>query len=204
MKRLIVFVMLLSFIPMNADAQRKRKATPRASSSGMTGTDRDLVEALTLAKAGRYAEASQRLFTLSYSPRFRDKRMQIKYILGMTLHQMKLNQVSAFQFIGVVKDGSNKYMKQSLEKLALAADTLGDDTLLNYAISRVNVDEFPRVHRDMLHFRIGEFQMRNKQFTEAASSFDRVTRGHALYNSAKYQEALAYAESGQIDRKSVV
>jgi tetratricopeptide (TPR) repeat protein len=201
MKRLIVFVMLLSFVPMNADAQRKRKAAPRsAKSSGMTGTDRDLVDALTLAKAGRYAEASQRLFTLSYSPRFRDKRMQIKYILGMTLHQMKLNQVSAFQFIGVVKEGNNKYMKQSLEKLSLAADSLGDDTLLNYAISRVNVDEFPRAHRDMLHFRIGEFQMRNKQYPEAARSFDRVARSHALYSSAKYQEGLALAEAGQLDR----
>ncbi len=67
---------------------------------------------------------SQRLFQLSYSPRFRDKRMQIKYILGMTLHQMKLNQVAAFQFIGVVKEGENKYIKQSLEKLSLAADSL--------------------------------------------------------------------------------
>jgi tetratricopeptide (TPR) repeat protein len=64
----------------------------------------------------------------------------------------------------------------------------------------VNVDEFPRVHRDMLHFRIGEYQMRNKQFEEAARSFGRVARGHSLYNSAKYQEALAYAEANQVDR----
>jgi tetratricopeptide (TPR) repeat protein len=203
MKRLILFALVLSLIPAGAAEKRRKKSArggARSSIPAMTGTDRDLVDALTLAKGGQYAEASQRLFTLSYSPRFRDKRMQIKYILGMTLHQMKLNQVSAFQFIGVVKEGNNKYIKQSLEKLSLAADALGDDTLLNYAISRVNVDEFPRVHRDMLHFRIGEFQMRNKQFAEAARSFDRVTRSHALYNTAKYQEGLAYTEAGQLDR----
>ncbi len=203
MKRIIICALVISLFPAGAWAQRKKKKSSGARTTRaavMTGTDRDLVDALTLAKAGRYAEASQRLFTLSYSPRFRDKRMQIKYILGMTLHQMKLNQVSAFQFIGVVKEGNNKYIKQSLEKLSLAANELGDDTLLNYAISRVNVDEFPRVHRDMLHFRIGEYQMRNKQYSEAARSFDRVARGHALYNSAKYQEGLAYAEAGQLDR----
>jgi hypothetical protein len=189
--------MMVSVFSAGAQTVKKSRS---ASKIKYTGTDRDLADALTLAKTGRYAEASQRLFQLSYSPRFRDKRMQIKYILGMTLHQMKLNQVSAFQFIGVVKEGNNRYIKQSLEKLSLAADALGDDTLLNYAISRVNVDEFPRVHRDMLYFRIGEYQMRNKQFEEAARSFGRVARGHSLYNSAKYHEALAYAEVNQVDR----
>ncbi|MBX3021531.1 MAG: tetratricopeptide repeat protein [Bdellovibrionales bacterium] len=194
MKRLILLLAVITLAPLGAVGQQQR---PRGSA---VGTDRDLADALMLAKSGKYAEASRRLFQLSYSPRYRDRRMQIKYILGMTLHQMKLNQVAAFQFIGVVKEGNNKYIKQSLEKLSLAADSLGDDTLLNYAISRINVDEFPRVHRDMLHYRIGEYQMRNKQYEQAAQSFARVARGAGTYNIAKYQEGLALAESNQLDR----
>ena len=208
MKRIVLFLMVVALFPVGAAEGRRKTGRPAASSSSaarvartaVSATDQDLAQALTLAKRGRYNEAAQKLFQLSYSPRFRDKRMQIKYILGLTLHQLKLNQVAAFQFIGVVKQGDNKYMKQSLEKLSIAADALGDDTLLNYAISRVNVDEFPRTHRDMLYFRIGEYQMRNKQYEEAARSFAKVQRGHALYNSAKYQEGLAYAETGQTDR----
>lgn len=198
MKRLALLLIVLCVVP--AEAQR---AKPGGTTFNMS-TERDLADALTLAKAGKYVEASQRLFQLSYSPRYRNRRMQIKYILGMTLHQLKLNQVSAFQFIGVVKEGNNKYIKQSLERLSLAADALGDDTLLNYAISRVNVDEFPRAHRDMLHYRIGEYQMRNKQYDEAGRSFDRVTRGHNLYNTARYQQGLALAEAGQTDRALAV
>ena len=208
MKRLVLLSLVLAMAPLHAQQAKKRKRTATdaaVSQVKLSNTgERDLADALTLAKAGRYAEASQRLFQLSYSPRYRDRRMQIKYILGMTLHQLKLNQVSAFQFIGVVKEGNNKYIKQSLERLSLAADALGDDTLLNYAISRVNVDEFPRAHRDMLHYRIGEYQMRNKQFAEAARSFDRVTRGHALYNQSKYQQGLALAEAGQTDQALAV
>jgi tetratricopeptide (TPR) repeat protein len=206
MKGLVVFFIALSLAPVAAQDNTDRPHMPRADNTERpvmprsTPLDRDLVEALNLAKNGRYGEASQRLFQLSYSPRYADKRMQIKYILGLTLLQMKLNQVAAFQFIGVVKEGHNKFVKQSLEKLSLAADSLGDDTLLNYAISRVNVDEFPRVHRDMLYSRIGEFQMRNKQFPEAAVSFSHVARGTPLYNTAKYQEGLALAEAGQPDR----
>ncbi|MGE4131075.1 MAG: tetratricopeptide repeat protein [Bdellovibrionales bacterium] len=196
MKKLFVLILGIALVtPAWAQSQRRS-----AKSSG----DRDLADALTLAKAGKYVEASQRLFQLSYSPRYRDRRMQIKYILGMTLHQLKLNQVSAFQFIGVVKEGNNRYIKQSLERLSLAADALGDDTLLNYAISRVNVNEFPRAHRDMLHYRVGEYLMRNKQYGEASRSFDRVDRGHSLYNSARYQQGLALAEAGQTDRALTV
>lgn len=206
MKRLLFLSLIVVLLPLSAQERdrRMRKTRnlkdPSVRPAAVATGDRDLAEALLLVKNGKYVEASQRLFQLSFSPRFREKRMQIKYILGMTLHQLKLNQVSAFQFISVVKEGRNKYIKQSLERLSLAADALGDDTLLNYAISRVNVDEFPRVHRDMLHYRIGEFQMRNKQYAEAARSFERVSRGHSLYNTAKYQQGLAFAEAGQTDR----
>lgn len=206
MKRLaLITVSVSAAIAFAQDEQRNVRAkVPRARTtqvqSSVNAGERDLADALNLAKAGRYVDASQKLFQLSYSPRFRDKRMQIKYILGMTLQQMKMNQVAAFQFIGVIKEGENKYIKQSLEKLSLAADNLGDDTLLNYAISRVNVDEFPKAHRDMLHYRIGEYQSRNKQYVEAARSFSHVDRGHALYSNAKYQEALAFTEANQLDR----
>jgi hypothetical protein len=178
-------------------AQNARRGRPTARRAAPRQSGNELAFALRLAKTGKYQEASIRLFQLSYSPRYRDKRMQIKYILGLMLYQMKLNQVAAFQFIAVVKDGNNRYLKQALEKLSLAADTLGDDTLLNYAISRVSVDEFPRAHRDMLAFRIGEYQLRNKQFDAAAGSFIRVGRSSPLFPKAKYLEGLSYAEAQQ-------
>ncbi len=173
-----------------AQARRRAKNVP----SSVARVDNELNTALRLAKNGQYKEASIKLFQLSTSPRFRDRRMQIKYILGLMLYQMKLNQVAAFQFISVVKDGNNKFLKQSLEKLSLAADALGDDTLLNYAISRVQVDEFPRAQRDMLYYRIGEFQQRNGQFDQAAKSYARVQRTSPFFPQAKYLEGLAYAE----------
>lgn len=168
----------------------------------VAATDAALANALQLAKQGKYKEASIRLFQLGLSPRFKDKRLQIKYILGLMLYQMKLYQASAFQFISVIRAGNNKYLKPSLEKLSLAADALGDDTLLNYAISRIEVDEFPRVHRDMLFLRIGEFQMRGSQYTQAAKSFSRVQRSSPFFPQAKYLEGLAYTE--QQDTRSAI
>jgi tetratricopeptide (TPR) repeat protein len=211
MKRLTCLLLLIVVIPLGA-AQGGRRVPPSskpaatakvsrpANSGAISANDQDFNEAQNLIRAGKYAEASQKLFALSYSPRYRDKRMQIKYVLGLALQQLKLNQVAAFQYIGVVKEGNNKFIKQSLERLSLAADSLGDDTLLNYAISRVNVDEFPRVHRDMLYFRIGEYLMRNKQFEQAARSFEKVSSSSNLYAGARYQQGLSLAELNQLDR----
>ena len=123
--------------------------------------------------------------------------MQIKYILGLMLYEMNLNQVSAFQFVSVVKQGKNKYLRQALEKMSLAADSLGDDTLLNYALSKVKVNEFPKVHRDMLYFRIGEFQLTNQQYSNAIASLNKVNVASSYYPQAKYLQGLAYAEQGQ-------
>lgn len=178
-----------------AKVQVKQK---RHRISEPTDDNAALAKALNLAKAGKYKEASTRLFQLSFSPRFREHRTQIQYILGLMLYQMKLYQTSAFQFISVVKQGNTKYLKQSLEKLSLAADALGDDTLLNYAISKVNIEEFPRIHRDMLYFRIGEYQMRNQQYGEAAKNFSRVQSSSTLFSRAKYSAGLAFAEAGQL------
>ncbi len=160
----------------------------------------DLTNALKLVHNGEYHEASMKLFQLSHSPRFLSKRTQIKYILGLMLYQMDLNQTSAFQFINVIRKGQSKYLKQSLEKLSLAADKLGDDSLLNYAISKVKVSEFPKVHRDMLYYRIGEFQMRNDQIKKAAHSFGLVSDSSSFYNKSKYSQALAYSELNQIEK----
>lgn len=168
-------------------------AQRRTRSSRSVGRS-SLQRALELAKAGNYQEASKILFQLSQSSQYKRKRDQIKYILGLMLYQMDLNQVAAFQFISLVKKGRGPYLRQSLEKLSLAADKLGDDTLLNYAISKVKISDFPKVHRDMLLYRIGEHQLNKGQDARAAVTLSKVSMNAKEYPKAKYLQGLAYAK----------
>lgn len=170
------------------------KAAPKRSAiSGVKSSNAELQQALSLAKSGNYEEASLRLFNLSRSPRYMKERMQIKYLLGLMLYDMKMYQTAAFHFVDVVRDGTSSYIKKSLEKLSLAADQLGDVTLLNYAISKVELNDFPMENQDMLRFRIGEYQFRNGELAKAAASFSAVAENSPLYGKAKYMEALSYA-----------
>ncbi|OFZ12365.1 MAG: hypothetical protein A2Z20_00860 [Bdellovibrionales bacterium RBG_16_40_8] len=162
----------------------------------------ELKTAMTLAKNGQYQQASVSFFQLSLSPKYIENRMQVRYLLGLMLYQMKMYQLAAFQFISVIREGNNKYIPKALEKLSLAANELGDDTLLNYAISRVKTESFPAVHRDILFYRIGEFQDRNGQYPEAILSFDQVPETSPLHDKAMYMKAMAYAQAGDADKSA--
>lgn len=176
------------------------RQSPLVATNTMTPQEgQELKGALDMARGGNYREASTRLYKLSRDPRFLGQQMQIKYILGLMLYEMKYFQAAAYQFVDVIRVGNNKYIKGSLEKLAIVADVLNDDTLLNYALSRIQLDEFPAKQRDMLLFRVGEYQYRGGAYDKAIDSLRRVPKNSPNYSQAKYLESLALAEKGDLD-----
>ena len=187
------FIALAALVPSVQTFAQKRAPASRMQ----LGQGRDLQIALQYARRGNYAEASTRLFQLSFDPRFYNKRMQLRYLLGLVFYQMKMYQLAAFQFIDVIRNGNNPYVAKSLQKLSFAANKLGDDTLLNYAISRIKVESFPMAGRDMLYYRIGEFQLHNEQYNDAIKSLSQVRGGSPLFDKTLYLIALAYAENNQ-------
>lgn len=150
-----------------------------------------------LIKEEKYEAAAQKLYRLSRNPLLREQREELKYKLGLTLMELGLYQVAAVEFLKVSVKGKSKYLKQSLEKLSIAADALDFDTLINLAISKIKVDEFPAIHRDMLYFRVGEFQMKNKDYEQAAKSFAKADPSSRYYFRAKYNQGLAYAQANK-------
>ncbi len=156
---------------------------------------RSLKAAIIAAQAKDYEKASVLFYELSHAPRYAKKKLEIKYLLGLMLYQMDLNQLAAYQFIPIIKSKSgSRLLQKSLEKMAVIADTLEDDTILNYSMSKVTVSRFPKSLHNLLFFRIGQFQMRNRQYEDAIRSLRRVSLGSKYYGRAKYSEGLSYAE----------
>lgn len=164
-----------------------------------------MVKARQLAASGQYQDASKLLFQMSRSSKYDRDAAQIKYILGLMLFEMKFYQSAAFVFYDVVRQESrsnpkSKYLRQSLEKIALAADILNSDTLLRYAIKQINEDEFPAASRDMLYYRLGEIKMQEHDFGAATREFIKVRQDSLFYFKARYKLALALAEAGKTDK----
>jgi rubrerythrin len=180
-------------------AQKSRPVVNKQAATLNSTATKTMSEALAYVRNGQCDKAAPLLFSMSRKNEFANERAQIKYILGQCLLELKLNQVAAFQFVDIIKSKNPKYSKLAIEKLSIAADNLGDDTLLNYAISKVNVDDFPNQNRDIIYFRLGEIKMKNAQFAQAQQLFAKVSSGSRYYHQAKYLRGLAFLEANQTD-----
>lgn len=204
MRKLLLLLIATSMVlPTVGSAQPKaRKVVTKRAASAPAGSREStmrnqLSNALRQAQSGQYESAANALFSLSRRPELADERPQIKYILGTMLMELKLYQTAAFQFVDVIRMKHPKYSKMAIEKLSIVADTLGDDTILNYAISRVDLNDFPSNLKDMIHFRLGEISLRNREFAKAADLFSRVGYGSSYYYQALFNKGLAEMEAGQ-------
>ncbi len=207
MKKLLLLLIVASFVmPAASSAQRKansKQLTPRRTAPVIPSNSREatlrnqLGNALRMAQGGQYESAANALFSLSRRTELADERPQIKYILGTMLIELKMYQTAAFQFVDVIRTKHPKYSKMAIEKLSVVADSLGDDTILNYAISRVDLNDFPANLKDMIHFRLGEIKLRNREFGQAAELFGRVSYGSSYYFQALYNKGLAELEANQ-------
>ncbi|MFN7903622.1 MAG: tetratricopeptide repeat protein [Pseudobdellovibrionaceae bacterium] len=183
-----------------------RKQTQTPGSSGPANNylqkqyEQQLSQGLSLVRNGQFAQGANTLFTLSKRPEMAPYRSQIKFILGTALMELKLYQVAAFQFVDVIRLNSAKYKRSAIEKLSIVADILGDDTLLNYSISKVEVNQIPAQNRDMILYRLGEVKMKNQQFQDAIKFFAQVDGNSAYYNQALFNRGLSELELNQNDR----
>lgn len=191
----------VSFAQNRKAKPQQRKQAPaakRVQSAPIRNTSKSaLSEALNMARNQQFEQAAVRLFSLSRKKDLQAERMQIKYILGVSLLEMKYYQIAAFQFVDVIRNGASKYTRQAIEKLVIAADALGDETLLNYAITKVRLEDFPVAYKEMIYYRLGEINLKNRKFEEAAQSFGRVSSNSRYYAQAKFNRALAFLEDKQ-------
>jgi tetratricopeptide (TPR) repeat protein len=202
-KLVMIFILVLSQSGFAQSKKKKKTASPKPQKiqqQADSGLKRQLSQALQLSQSGQYQAAAIQLFSLSRRPELQSDRAQIKYILGLMLAEMRLNQIAAFQFVDVIRSNNARYTKLAIDKLATVADELGDDTLINYAMSRVDLDEVPNANRDMVQFRIGEIKVRNKNFDEGIRAFSKIGVGSRYYSQALYQKGLAYLELGKSEQ----
>ncbi len=199
----------------------RKKGTPpsagaRPNQRGRTPADPRVSAILREEERGRqavrrndYYEASKIFFGLLDREKNPQRLLQIRFILGRTLQELKLHQVSAFPYYEIIRsegktNPKNRYVRQALERLTVAGDSLESDILLNYAVKQIAEEDFPASNRDMLYFRRGEVRYRDGNFIEAARELNRVRSNSSFYNRARYQLALSLVEANQLDKAEQV
>jgi len=214
LSKFFISSLLVITFSMEASAQARKKPAvkkapvttrkvvpgPKVYTNSTSATARNQIsQALGLFKSGQYAQAANAFLALSRRGDLNSERPQIKYYLGLALMEQNLNQVASFQFVDVIRSGDQRWTRQAIEKLLIVTDRLGDETLLNFAIQRIDVNQVPTQHRDMLYFRLGEIKAKAGLFQEAASLYSRVGSQSRYFYNALYNKGLAQAEANQTD-----
>lgn len=180
------------------------KVSSSESQGGGSGGGSVISRIKSLASSNQFEEASKLLFTVSRSEKFSGEASQIKYMLGLMLMELKLYQTSSFVFYDVIDEelrqsgGDHKYLRQSLGKLSFLSNILESDVLLKYAVSRIQIKDFPADSKDLFFFRYGELKLKEGQFEEAAKSFAKVDADSSVYPQALFKQGLAYTETNKL------
>lgn len=152
-------------------------------------------------EAGSSKEALEELYKIRRSFRFRSFRTRIYYLMGKSFYNLGLYQASAFQFGMVVSAGKSDFLIDSLNKLEhVSTDILHSNAMLNYALSKVRLSNFPKEYQNKLRLIISEVYLGNKQYDNAIKILDKVERSSQEYYRAKYIQSLSYAEKNSPKR----
>lgn len=208
MKKNIFLLFLATTIGFtsSAEAQTSRKQVKPTTKkvAAKSGTKKrvtaaSIASAINQIKGGQYLSAANNLLALSRRPELQQHKAQIKFLLGLTLMELNMNQTAAFQFVDSIKTGDPRFVKKALEKLLIVTDKLGDETLLNYTIQRIDVNSLPKQNQELLYFRLGEIKQKGGQYSEASQMYSKVGSRSRYYLNALYNLGLAQAEAGQTD-----
>ena len=153
-----------------------------------------LVRALELMKKQDYQESSKQLFLISQSPKYKNRRSEIRYQLGVALLRMELLSAASFQFLSVVKTGNRHYTRLSLERLSEIATRVGNEQTIQFAIQKGGAQKVKGKYRDALYYQFGKYEMNKGNHRKASSYFNRVSFSSPVYDKAMYNLGLSYAE----------
>ncbi|MCC2678514.1 MAG: hypothetical protein K0R29_1090 [Pseudobdellovibrio sp.] len=155
--------------------------------------------AVGLIKSGKNLQAAQKLLDIINRNQVPSARPRLKYLFGLALLELNLNQTAAFQFVDVVRSSDINWTKPALEKLLIVTDKLGDETLLNFALQRIEIDQIPAANREMIYYHLAETKHKLGNQAEAITFYSRITSKSRYYYNALYNMGLAQAELGKTD-----
>lgn len=158
-----------------------------------------LRNAMELFQNRQFLPAASALFSLRNRSEVKAQRGLIYLTLGKIFLEMKFHQMAAWQFANVLIVNDDRYNRKALELLSVAANELGDETILNFAMSKMRISDFPALEKDMLYFRMGEVKFRSKDYKGAIQAFDRVASDSNFGEMAQYMAGTSYAMLKDVD-----
>lgn len=104
---------------------------------------------------GKYANAAVTFHKLTNTDKINEEaRAQANYYLGLSLYNLKLYQASSYPMIKAIRSNSKKFKQKALEKLITISNKLGDQHMLDFAMSKMQISELEKLAVDVYYYKL--------------------------------------------------
>ena len=114
-----------------------------------------LKQGVKLYQQGNFAAAALTFHKLTNTKNLReDLVLQANYYLGLSLYNLKLYQASSYPMIKTIRSDSKKYKQKAMEKLIAISNRLGDQHILDYVMSKMQVTDLEKLAIDVYYYKL--------------------------------------------------
>lgn len=147
----------------------------------------------------KYASAAVAFHKLINTPKITEEvRIKANYYLGLSLYNLKLYQASSYPMIKVIRSNSNKFKQKSLEKLITISNKLGDQQMLDYAMSKMQVADLEKLAVDVFYFKLASVSYDKRSLDEGIDYLQKALASNPNSEPALNLLALSYLKKNDV------
>lgn len=127
-----------------------------------------------------------------------ETKTRAKYYLGLSLVNLKLNQVATVPLIVAAKQSSDpEVRRKSLNMIIKIADKVDDPKLLRFALENLDISKVSDVSKEVFYILLGEQYIAEGKITEGTAAFEKALSLDSRDLSAMYRMGVAYLKLNQ-------
>ena len=141
---------------------------------------------------GNFANAAVTFHKLTNMSVSEDLKVQSNYYLGLSLYNRKLYQAASYPIIRVISSNSKKFKQKSLEKLIAISNRLGDQHMLDYIMSKMQISELEKLAIDVYYYKLAQVSFEKNMLDQAINYLNQSVGNNPRNESSLNLLALAY------------
>jgi len=147
---------------------------------------------------GNYVAAAITFHNISNGTQFKDDLLdQANYYLGLSLYNLKLYQASSYPMIKVIRANSKKYKSKAMEKLIAVSNRLGDQHILDYVMSKMQISDLEKLAVDVYYFKLASVSFEKGLLDQAITYLKKSIEKNPNNESSLNLLALCYLKKNE-------
>lgn len=123
-----------------------------------------------------------------------------RFGFGLSLNRLKLPHLASIPMMTVATQGGGKLQKKALDSLVKISYDTNDNTLLNYSINKLSIEDLEETSQEIYYNRLAEYYHESGKYNDALKYIDVVLKKNPDNEKALHLGGLVYLKKNQPDK----